>query len=456
MDKSNEQGNALFIPLGSKMSIQHDNYPIRSKILLGLFAVSAFIGGNSAINGLTLLPLAAISCIFVTVLFSILQIFRRSLWPFWLCAVVLGLVWIASYIFIPPSLKDLILESYEISGESRNLILGSTNAFWTSGFQGLGALSLFLAAVVAFQNREKYFLYAILALALISALLGVFQFSSGGSVLNFYRTPHITNAPGIFANRNHTALFASIAISIALFFVFRRDRSEKDEGSSSPFALWWIVVAFLFVHVLATSSRAGLALAFASILLTTAFFYPMDRKGKLRFGVGSLVAIGSLYGLTQIPRVQDVLSRYDTVTEDGRWFIWAESWDRLVAYWPRPIGSMMYQDVMIITETPEDIKPYLLNHAHNEYIEWLLEFGIMAPVVFLAFCLVIFASFRFTKRSNHSNSTQKLGLIWILLILGHSIVDYPLRVPTLGLVFAIALSFIAARPLLKSSVHDGH
>ena len=92
-----------------------------------------------------------------------------------------------------------------------------------------------------------------------------------------------------------------------------------------------------------------------------------------------------------------------------------------------------------------------INHAHNEYAQWWLEGGIPAMLV-LAFGLGLFgwAGWQMLARMP-SRSQRTIGAAaWtgLLLLLLHSVVDFPLRTTTLmataGLLAGLLLNVVSA------------
>ena len=82
------------------------------------------------------------------------------------------------------------------------------------------------------------------------------------------------------------------------------------------------------------------------------------------------------------------------------------------------------------------------NHAHNDWLEWALEGGIPA-IALMAFVIAAFAfqTLRLLRQEHGGRFEYQLGLLGsaMILILGlWSAVDYPLRVPSLSCLAALA------------------
>jgi O-antigen ligase len=87
-----------------------------------------------------------------------------------------------------------------------------------------------------------------------------------------------------------------------------------------------------------------------------------------------------------------------------------------------------------------------VNHAHNDFLELLLEGGAGAMVIFAVYVAMVIAR----AVQVYNRPLQRLALLSIAVILLHSIVDYPLRTMAIAMTFAffnvLFFSDIGARP----------
>jgi O-antigen ligase len=121
-----------------------------------------------------------------------------------------------------------------------------------------------------------------------------------------------------------------------------------------------------------------------------------------------------------------------------------------------PLGSGFgtFDPVYRMFEQPTTLlRPYV-NHAHNDWLELLLEGGI--PAAGLALAALFWFVLRTTGvwRSTHGGKSShallaRAGWIIIALFLFHSVLDYPLRTTANAAVFALAAALLL--PPLGSS-----
>ena len=99
-----------------------------------------------------------------------------------------------------------------------------------------------------------------------------------------------------------------------------------------------------------------------------------------------------------------------------------------------------------------------INNAHNEYVQWWLEGGVVAVLAMFAAIVALIQSLHRLLRLPAGSSARTTGLaalMGVLVMLLHSSVDYPLRTPalmaTFGLLAGIAIS--AAAQVRKPMAH---
>jgi O-antigen ligase len=222
-------------------------------------------------------------------------------------------------------------------------------------------------------------------------------------------------------------------------------------------AFCMLVFASLLLGLGMARSRAGLVLsmlaALASLALTwTGRDAPLKRRGH-RF-----VLIGGLAGAVLIVQFASfgILQRVELdVAEDVRWELTRVT-ARIAADF-QPVGSGIgtFEPIYRMYEEVDRLRPAYVNHAHDDYVELLLEGGwtaVAAMIVFFGW--FAFVSVRVWRRPGAEStsavdlSLQRAAMIGVLLICLHSAVDYPLRTTALSTLFALSCAFMI--PPLRS------
>ena len=115
-------------------------------------------------------------------------------------------------------------------------------------------------------------------------------------------------------------------------------------------------------------------------------------------------------------------------------------------------GAGTFDGVYRSVETLDTLSPRYLNHAHNDYLEIVLETG--APGVLLLLAALGFLGWRavaIIRRTDRSETHTGLdlayaGMIGAGVLLLHSAADYPLRTPLLGVIFGLCCAFMTRPP----------
>jgi O-antigen ligase len=132
-----------------------------------------------------------------------------------------------------------------------------------------------------------------------------------------------------------------------------------------------------------------------------------------------------------------------TLSQDGRERIWQQSLEIFRDNWMTGTGSGTFSSAYALYEDPSLVTGVYVNHAHNEYLQIAVETG-LAGCLLMAVTLILWgiASYRaWTTPDDGCRSLRRGASVSVLIILLHSLVDYPARTPAL-LVLGAALVFI--------------
>ena len=314
----------------------------------------------------------------------------------------------------------------------------SERALWAL----LPALALFLAALGVPAPMRRRLLQLVLGLALASAAFAFFQLSlADGSPLLLYPSGG-RNFGGLFANRNHqgSALAMAAVIAFALFIDGRR-RAREDEGHRRHWLYAFLAVACVVMIPLADGTAAVL-LVMTGLVVVALLMGALHRPGQ-RAGSGLLRLAG--IALVVIVTVASALA-WQQVDEDRREFA-TQSVRIGGQHAPLGAGAGSFVPVYAQSREPVQVRREVINHAHNEFAQWWLEAGVPALLV-LAFALGLFAwaGWQVLTRigSRRLRVVAAPGWAGLLILLLHSLVDFPLRTTALmatagllaGLLFA--------------------
>ena len=319
----------------------------------------------------------------------------------------------------------------------------------------LPAVALFLAGL-QLRAVQRYRLVALfVAVALMGLLLGISQLAGGvASPLRFYEISNYANAVGFFANSNHHASLMAMALPLVLVGTAAWVQHRGTDGSAPAAMLWWLlgggVVVALMLGIALARSRAGMGLGVLGLLLSVPAVLALRRdRGTVRVLLaGAAVAAAlivqfALFGIVQ--RIEQ------GVGDDARREYAALTVELAGEYAPLGSGLGSFRRAFEGFDREAPVDGVYVNHAHNDPAELWLEAGWALPLVVLPLLAAFAVAGWRAWRGVPGLSAAQLGLrraAWIalLLVLLHSLVDYPLRTTAHLAVFGMLAALLVAGP----------
>lgn len=334
------------------------------------------------------------------------------------------------------------------SAEAWRPISLAPDATWVACLSLLPGVALFLATLrLGGADRDRLLLVAV-GCALASALLGMLQFAAPGE-LALYGGSHSDLSTGLFINRNHQADLLLIAMILASALIAR------TEALSRSLKIWLTlaIVSALAAATVATLSRTGLILLPLALLACLLQFRSSGRASPKRAWLALLVL-----PLAAVMLFSDVggrtLERFGA-TSDLRFQFWRDSFYAAREHLPLGSGLGSFEPVYRSVENLNQVGPLRANLAHSDYLQLLLETGYWG--IFLVILgLALFAWLALRKAGPEPLPHRSAAAFSIIIILLHSLGDYPLRMLSLmalfGLLFALLVPGAAAP--LKTSMNE--
>jgi O-antigen ligase len=282
-----------------------------------------------------------------------------------------------------------------------------------------------------------------LVLAIVSLGIGLLQLIGGqDSRFYFYDITNPGSLVGLFSNRNNQAAFFYSLMPLAAVFAAQFN-GDLEDRRTIPALLAVLYFFVALVGVAATRSRAGIAITAVALIGSAAIIV---RGGVLRrhwrmalgMGAGSVVVIGVIALFAAGP----ILDRFSSGSADPRFTGWPLVLAQAQRFLPLGSGIGSFQTVYLAAEPLNDVSPIYFNHAHDDYLELLLETGLVGVALFAVFAAWLAARIAriWTSRGDIMGGACTLV---ILLLMAHSLVEYPLRTEALAVLFAFACATIA-------------
>ncbi|OYZ78989.1 MAG: hypothetical protein B7Y12_09135 [Rhizobiales bacterium 24-66-13] len=300
--------------------------------------------------------------------------------------------------------------------------------------------------VSALRDEEKAWLPTILlGVIFLSMLVGLLQFS-GFRIDNPFINDSVGAVSGTFANRNHFALFLGLGCLITPVWAFA---GKQGAGWRAPVAL--ALITLFALTILATGSRAGILTGLLALALGLALCWH-DVRHALRWAprwvfpalIAAIIGVVALFVLVSIAadRAESVRRAFEIdAGQDMRARGLPTVLSMIAAYFPAGAGFGGFNPIFRLNEPFSLLKPTYFNHAHNDFLEVMLDGGLPAALLLLvAIGWYGIASFRAWKRSGRQSVLPKLGSAILLLVFVASAFDYPARTPMMMAMIVVAAS----------------
>jgi O-antigen ligase len=319
---------------------------------------------------------------------------------------------------------------------------------------GIAYSLLFLLVVDLFRTRKR--LSLLLAVLVVSgtfqAFFGTVMTLSGvEDLLVGAKTSYVGDATGTFVNRNHLAgyLELTLAAGIGLLLALRDERPFRWinvlEMLLGPKGRLRLALVLMTVALVMSHSRMGNTAFFTGLLLVGGVFVLVDKANRLRNGLilASLIVIdvfivSQYFGLDKLAdRIAN--TQLQAVVVDGQ-----------VVQAANELRGTVYQDALPLAKehlltghgagtfevlfgkfASPDVTMHF-DHAHNDYLQFLIEYGVIGSLPLLLFVLLGF--YHAQRAMWQRESTYRAGVgfgasVGIVALLIHSAADFNLQIP---------------------------
>ena len=315
-----------------------------------------------------------------------------------------------------------------------------------------------VAIVILRSHGERGIAGVVIGGALLSVVLGALQKASPGPeswvYIYKYSSP---GAVGFFANQNHmaTLLLAAIPFSAALFAAGHPHVRSRTTALAMA-ALGAGSLLLILVGLLLNGSLAALALA-APVVTFSALLLPVGwRFRRILVPIAVVAFIVSVFVLANSWIRSDVVASVETDSLYSRGQIWSLTLRAIASTFPAGTGLGTFTGVYALQEDPATVTVAWVNHAHNDYLELLLETGLPGLLLMLGFLGWFAWETARIWRAPFSSLFAKAATIAAAAILAHSIVDYPLRTAAIAAIFGACLGMMAQPPRQSRSDEARH
>lgn len=298
-----------------------------------------------------------------------------------------------------------------------------------------------LTFLVDRSTRIKQLCLVIIFSGLTQALYSIFLQYSGWetSLLGFNIGDRAT---GSFVYQNHLANYLLLCLSIAIGYLIGTLEGVKASSKRQKLAVVietllsakWILrisIIIMVVALIMTRSRMGNSAFFISLLVTSVVALILMKRppNTLKWLIASLVIldlviVGTYFGVDKLKERMEATS-FQAETRDD---VIVDSIPYVESVWSTGSGAGSFYSTFLAYQTA----PYsaFYDHAHNEYIQFAAEFGVVPSL--LLFALVVIVMWRCINviRLSRSKLNQGLAVACLMACIGmimHCSVDFVLQ-----------------------------
>lgn len=340
--------------------------------------------------------------------------------------------------------------------------------------QGLELLSYFLLGFLIIktvtERRQIIRIFSVLiAMGVFEAFYGMFELYNKNPRILFYKKIHyLDSVTGTFVNQNHLSGFLEMIIPLTIGLIIARinlfslrgmrwrrkllQLSEKGLSTNMFISLSIIVMA---VAIIFSRSRSGIFLLIFTLLLffelTTLY---LGRSEEQKKWIKNFLKVVFLF-ITFISLyigIGAMVERFalDKFLQEERPIYWKNTIGIFADY---PLfGTGLGTFPSLYPDMEKGGQLMRISHAHNDYLEYLSELGLIGMILLLGGILyMVINSFLVWRERKHPEMKGLAlgGIISIICIMLHSITDFNLHIPANMLLFSVVLSLTVTAAFYK-------
>jgi O-antigen ligase len=331
----------------------------------------------------------------------------------------------------------------------------------------------FLVLKTVTTRRQFIRIFSVLISAgIFQAFYGMFElYDASPRILFSKKLYNLDSLTGTFVNRNHLSGYLEMIIPLAIglaiarinrssssVLTFREKLLRLGEKGLAANILLFLGIILMAVGIVFSKSRSGVFILVFTFLLFFGFtavdsgIYRSRKKWIRNFlrAAFIMVLLVSLY-----LGMDATLQRFslDRILSEGRPTYWVNTL-RTFSDYPL-LGTGLGTFGSLYPNMEGDDGPLALVHAHNDYLEYLSELGLvgfsllLGGIIFMG--IVSFIIWR-ARRHPEVKGLALGGIISLLAILIHSITDFNLHIPANMVLFSVVLSLTVGITFYKRSV----
>jgi len=324
---------------------------------------------------------------------------------------------------------------------------------------GMALTGVFCLTLLLLRSRRriKILIFAFVVSGLCQAVYGSLMTLSGTEYVLFLpKESYRGLATGTFINRNHLAGYLELCLSVGIGFMMAslNDKSSQGwrdvsrrllSGLLGVKARVRISLVIMVAALVMTHSRMGNTAFFASLSITGVIALVFSRHASratvillVSLIIIDLAVVGTFFGMEKVVnRIEN--TTLNTIRRDEvNIYAFELLKDNL---WTGTGAGSFYGVFPEYRE--EDVGNIYFNHAHNDYMQFAIELGLIGFIPLLTVAALSFVVALKAMRKRRDSLMRGLSFSSMMAIMAfgiHSTVDFNLQIPANAATFMVVLA----------------
>ena len=298
---------------------------------------------------------------------------------------------------------------------------------------------IFAVSTQNFKDRDRLtgMIKALVIFGFILSLFAIVQKATWNGKIFWFRELTLGGEPfGAFVNRNHFAGFVGMLIPLGLGLAFVKRSKEKR-------ILFGFLTLIMTVALFFSLSRGGILSFFSGIALFALLMIQSRVQAKKVWVIGFFLIVLMTYLLyLGIDPIIDRFYKTD-VTKEQRLIVWSATWDAIRDFWITGSGLGTFINIFPLY-SPVETQLSIYDHAHNDYLEFILETGLIGTILLITFITLSVYSFAKSGLQGRAGILKIAAVSSASTMIVHSIFDFNLHILSNALLLSAVFGMMTA------------
>lgn len=309
------------------------------------------------------------------------------------------------------------------------------------------------------RRRSLQLLFTALAAnAFFLAILGIAQRATGADQMFWLWKPPASYFVASFIYKNHAGAYFNLLLALCCgLALWHYERGLRRLDKSSPSGLFAFFGTAVVLLVVFSYSRTATILMFAFLLVAVGIFFWRQKRQPdtgnrsplvtivVLLALGSFIYLGlkSLRTERFLASMAQLQNQLESTAPGSRELATEATWemakDELTFGWGA--GSFRFCFPIYQHRLPDITtaygRPMYWDHAHNDYVELLAEFGLVGGALLVL--MAVYLGLKYLRIAAWRNPVALFGGLGCGLVAAHSIVDFHAYNPAILTTFCVLL-----------------